>query len=65
MSTLPLEELVEKFKKLQTAVMEIKPIVSEPFMALAFVALPVIPHIKLTDKGLFDVDEFRIVDPVT
>ena len=65
MSTLPLEELVDKFKKLQTAVMELNPIVSESFMALAFVALPVIPHLKLTDKGLFDVDIFRIIEPVT
>lgn len=30
-----------------------------PFMTLSFLALPVIPHLKLTDKGLFDVNEFR------
>lgn len=30
----------------------------EPFMTLAFLALPVIPHLKLTDRGLFDVDAF-------
>ena len=30
----------------------------DPFMTLAFLALPVIPHLKLTDKGLFDVDAF-------
>ena len=29
-----------------------------PFMNMAFVYLPVIPHIKLTTKGLFDVDAF-------
>ncbi|MBO4265149.1 MAG: hypothetical protein J5922_03625 [Clostridia bacterium] len=29
-----------------------------PFMNMAFVSLPVIPHIKLTTKGLFDVDAF-------
>ena len=27
----------------------------DPFMTLAFLALPVIPDIKITDKGLFDV----------
>lgn len=32
-----------------------------PFMALSFLALPVIPHLKLTDKGLVDVDAFKIV----
>ena len=30
----------------------------DPFMTLAFLALPVIPHMKLTDRGLFDVDAF-------
>lgn len=29
-----------------------------PFMSLSFMALPVIPHLKMTDKGLFDVDSF-------
>ena len=30
----------------------------EPFMSLSFMSLSVIPHLKLTDKGLFDVDTF-------
>ncbi|GAA0714597.1 adenine deaminase [Paraclostridium ghonii] len=33
----------------------------EPFMTLAFLALPVIPHIKITDRGLFDVDNFKFM----
>lgn len=33
----------------------------EPFMTLAFLALPVIPEIKITDKGLFDVDKFEFI----
>lgn len=33
----------------------------DPFMTLSFLALPVIPHIKLTDKGLFDVDKFEFI----
>ena len=33
----------------------------DPFMTLAFLALPVIPHIKLTDRGLFDADAFCFV----
>ncbi|MFX0173945.1 MAG: adenine deaminase [Candidatus Hodarchaeota archaeon] len=32
----------------------------EPLMALSFLALPVIPHLKLTDKGLIDVDKFKL-----
>jgi adenine deaminase len=31
---------------------------SAPFMTLSFLALPVIPHLKLSDLGLFDVDQF-------
>ncbi|MDE6550478.1 MAG: adenine deaminase [Clostridia bacterium] len=31
----------------------------EPVMSLSFLALSVIPHIKLTDRGLFDVDKFK------
>lgn len=34
-----------------------------PFMTLSFMGLLVIPHLKLSDKGLFDVGEFRFVKP--
>ncbi|MDC7233515.1 MAG: adenine deaminase [Spirochaetales bacterium] len=34
----------------------------DPFMTLAFMALPVIPELKLTDEGLFDVTKFEFVD---
>ena len=34
----------------------------DPFMMLSFLALPVIPEIKLTDLGLFDVNEFQFMD---
>jgi adenine deaminase len=34
----------------------------DPFMTLSFMALPVIPHLKVTDMGLFDVDKFSFVD---
>jgi adenine deaminase len=32
-----------------------------PFMTLSFMALPVIPKLKLTDKGLFDVERFEAI----
>ena len=35
----------------------------DPFITLSFLALPVIPEIKLTDKGLFDVTSFGFVGP--
>jgi len=36
--------------------------IPEPFLQVSFLALPVIPHLKLTDMGLFDVDKFDFVD---
>ena len=35
---------------------------SAPFMTLSFMALLVIPHLKLSDKGLFDGDTFQLVN---
>ena len=34
-------------------------VIKDPFMLLSFLSLPVIPSLKLTDKGLVDVDKFR------
>ncbi len=34
----------------------------EPFLQLAFLSLPVIPTLKLTDRGLMDVDAFKLID---
>ena len=61
-STLPGEK-VQKIAKDMIAIAR-KMGVSEgidPFITLSFLALPVIPHIRLTDKGLFDVDAFQII----
>ncbi|MCB0689227.1 MAG: adenine deaminase [Saprospiraceae bacterium] len=37
---------------------------SAPFMTLSFMALLVIPHIKLSDLGLFDGDNFTFISPI-
>ena len=34
----------------------------EPFLQLAFLALPVIPHLKITDMGMVDVNRFEIIE---
>ncbi|MDZ7372132.1 MAG: hypothetical protein ONB12_13305, partial [candidate division KSB1 bacterium] len=34
----------------------------DPLMTLSFMALPVIPQLKLTDRGLVDVDRFEHVE---
>ncbi|MGA2518253.1 MAG: adenine deaminase [Thermodesulfobacteriota bacterium] len=35
--------------------------IPDPFMALSFLSLPVIPELKITDKGLVDVNQFKFV----
>jgi adenine deaminase len=36
---------------------------SGPLLQLSFLPLPVIPHLKITDRGLVDVDRFELIDP--
>jgi adenine deaminase len=36
--------------------------IKDPFMLLSFLSLPEIPSLKLTDKGLVDVEKFQIVE---
>ncbi len=62
MSDRPIEEVSEKLQELKEAAHEIGSELDEPFMSMAFLSLPVIPRLKITDKGLVDVDNFRFVD---
>lgn len=64
MSQSPLEEVNEKLNKMLESSYEILGVNREyePFMTLSFIALPVIPDIKLTDMGLFDVSEFKFIE---
>jgi adenine deaminase len=61
MSNRPLAEVSDKVKKLNRTVTELGCRLKEPFMTLSFLALPTIPELKLTDKGLVDVEKFQIV----
>ena len=61
MTDVPLENVISSLKSLQREVRVLGCHLSDPFMALSFIARPVIPHLKLTDKGLVDVDQFKIV----
>ena len=62
MTTQSAEEASQKLEKLHTSVNGLGCMIDSPFMALAFLALPVIPRLKLTDKGLVDVKSFRTID---
>lgn len=58
MSDQPLEEVVREFELLEQACPKLGPTVAGLFMHLSFLALPVIPSLKLTDRGLVDVNRF-------
>ena len=61
MSACPSDEVLSQLKELQYWSREIGvPESLNAFMQLSFLALPVIPHLKLTDRGLVDVDTFAI-----
>ena len=61
MSKEPLERLTGQLDEINSAAASLGCIIPEPFMALSFLALPVIPELKLTDMGLVDVNKFEIV----
>jgi adenine deaminase len=61
LSDLPLAEVAEISESLRQAAHELGCQLKEPFMALSFLALPVIPELKITDMGLFDVQSFHHV----
>ena len=61
MSDRPLEEVAQAARELSRAARELGCGLPDPFMTLSFLALPVIPKLKLTDQGLVDVDQFRHV----
>ncbi len=59
MTDKPAEEAAAEFDKINDAIKRISPNASNSiFMVLCFISLLVIPHLKLSDKGLFDVDKF-------
>jgi adenine deaminase len=57
----PLEEVVKKVEKLEKVARQLGSTLPSPFATLSFLALPVIPELKLTDLGLVDVKEFKLI----
>ena len=55
------EEVEHQLVALRAAVREMGCPLAEPFLQLAFLPLPVIPHLKITDMGLVDVDRFELI----
>lgn len=61
MSDKPYEAVREALIPLRAAARSLGTSLPEPFLQVAFLPLPVIPHLKISDKGLVDVDRFEVV----
>jgi adenine deaminase len=61
MSDQPVETVRQQMDKLTQSARDLGSTLHDPFMALGFLALEVIPALKLTDQGLVDVEKFTLV----
>jgi adenine deaminase len=61
MSLKSFEEVRAELEALRAAAKGLGVLLEEPFLQLAFLALPVIPHLKITDFGMVDVDRFEVI----
>ena len=61
MSDRPFEEVHDRLVALRAAAKELGVVLQEPFLQLAFLALPVIPALKITDRGMVDVNAFETI----
>lgn len=61
MSELPLEEVRDRVEAMTQAARQLGGTLPDPLMTMSFLALAVIPQLKITDLGLVDVTEFRLV----
>jgi len=61
MAEIPVLEVKNRLEELHEATKVLGCKLPDPFMALSFLSLPVIPELKITDKGLVDVNQFKIV----
>jgi adenine deaminase len=62
LSEAPLESVIAQSRACNEAAASLGWSGATPFLTLSFLALSVIPHLKITDRGLFDVDRFALVD---
>ena len=62
MSDLTYEEVARRYQELDTFAKELGSRLTAPFMTLSFMALLVIPEIKISDRGLFDVLNLKLID---
>ncbi|MGA9159826.1 MAG: adenine deaminase [Actinomycetota bacterium] len=61
LSDLPVEEVAARTHDIERAAADLGTTLPSPFSAMSFLALSVIPELKITDRGLVDVDRFELV----
>ncbi|MBB4190834.1 adenine deaminase [Rhizobium aethiopicum] len=61
MSIEPYETVRDTLHHLRQAALALGATLEEPFLQLAFLPLPVIPHLKISDRGMVDVDKFALI----
>lgn len=61
MSLEPYESVRDTLHSLRKAAYALGTTLEEPFLQVAFLPLPVIPHLKISDKGMVDVDQFKLI----
>jgi adenine deaminase len=64
MADKPAEEVCRKLRRLQAAASELGVGLKSPFMIMAFLPLAVIPKLRITDRGLVDIEKGELVDPI-
>ena len=62
MTSKPASDVAGQYQKLNAITKKLGCSLYAPFMTLAFMALPVIPELKITDQGLFDVTQFKYTE---
>lgn len=59
----PINSIMNDLEELHNSIKKVAPTINfNPFLTLSFLSLPVIPDIKITDKGIFNVKKFDFID---
>ena len=61
LSTNKAEKVSRQFDALERAARRLGSLPPAPFAILSFIALPVIPELRLTDMGIVDVTQFKLI----
>jgi adenine deaminase len=64
MSQMPASQVIADLRKITAIAHELGCKLPAPFMTLSFISLPTVPELGLTDLGLVDVHQHRLIDPI-